>query len=48
MAKFEWDGKSFVLVEKQNIKAGDFKKIKAAIEENTDIIINRWNEYFNN
>lgn len=25
MAKFDWDGDKFVLVEKQNIKAGDMK-----------------------
>jgi len=47
MAKFDWDGKQFVLVEKHNIKAGDMKKIKFAIDENTDIIISRWNEHFN-
>jgi len=47
MAKFEWNGSEFVLTEKQNIKAGDFKKIKTVIDENADIIINRWNEYFN-
>lgn len=28
MAKFEWDGKNFVLAEKQNIKAGTSKKSK--------------------
>ena len=28
MAKFEWDGKSFVLVEKQNIKRATSKKSK--------------------
>lgn len=47
MAKFEWNGTEFVLVEKLNIKSGDFRKIKAVIDENADIIINRWNEYFN-
>ena len=26
MAKFDWDGDKFVLVDKQNIKAGDMKK----------------------
>lgn len=47
MAKFDWDGEHFVLDEKHNIKANDMKKIKAAIDENIDIIISRWNEHFN-
>ena len=47
MAKFDWDGEQFVLVEKHNIKAGDMKKIKFAIDENADITISRWNEHFN-
>lgn len=47
MAKFEWNGKEFILTEKEGIKAGDFKKIKTVIDENADIIIKRWNEYFN-
>ena len=46
MAKFIWNGTEFELFEKQDIKANDFKKIKNAIDENTDIIIKRWNEYF--
>lgn len=47
MAKFEWNGMEFVLSEKQGIKANDFRKIKAVIDENADIIIKRWNDYFN-
>jgi len=47
MAKFVWDGREFVLTEKQGIKAGDFRKVKAVIDENADIVIKRWNEYFN-
>ena len=47
MAKFEWNGYEFVIVEKQNIKTGDFHKIKIVIDENADIIIKRWNEHFN-
>ena len=35
-----------MLREKENVKAGDLKRIKAVIDENTDIIINRWKEYF--
>ena len=47
MAKFEWNGTEFILTEKMGIKAGDFRKIKDVVDENADIIINRWNEYFN-
>ena len=47
MAKFTWDGVAFVLFEKEGIKANDLKKIKKVIDENADIIISRWNEYFN-
>ena len=45
-AVFDLVGASFVLREKQNIKANDQKKIEAAIEENKDIIIKRWKEHF--
>ena len=41
------DGSEFVLTERQGIKANDFRKIKVVIDENADIIISRWNEYFN-
>lgn len=47
MAKFEWNGKEFILVEKEGIKANDYKKIKKVVDENADIIIKRWNEHFN-
>ena len=47
MAKFEWNGTEFALVERHGIKAGDFKKIKAVIDENADIIIAQWNKHFN-
>ena len=47
MAKFEWNGTEFILTEKQSIKTGDYRKIKSVIDENADIIISRWNEYFN-
>lgn len=46
-AKFDLVGDNFEMVEKINIKANDFKRIKEVIDENKDIIINRWNEYFN-
>ncbi|MBP5361163.1 MAG: DUF4160 domain-containing protein [Bacteroidaceae bacterium] len=47
VAKFNWNGEEFVLSEKHGIKANDYKKIKDVIDENADIIISRWNEYFN-
>lgn len=46
MAKFEWDGASFVLSDSHNIKAGDMKKIKTVIDDNADLIIKRWEEHF--
>lgn len=45
-AKFNWNGTEFVLSEKVGIKANDYKKIKKVIDENADIIVSRWNEYF--
>lgn len=47
-AKFDWNGTKFVLKEKQDIKAGDMKNIKSVIDENADLIVDRWNEYFFN
>ena len=44
--KFDWDGKEFVQVEKTGIKANDFKKIKKMVDDNADIILKRWKEYF--
>lgn len=46
MAKFDWNGSNFVVTERQNIKAGDFKKIKKAIDENAQLIIKFWNMHF--
>jgi hypothetical protein len=46
-SKFEWNGTEFAIVERHGIKAGDFKKIKAVIDENADIIIAQWNKHFN-
>lgn len=45
-AVFDYDGTAFVLREKHGIKANDMKRIVAVIEENKDIIINRWEGYF--
>ena len=46
MAKFVWNGMAFELSGKQGIKANELKKIKSIIDENADIVINRWKEYF--
>lgn len=46
-AKFVFDGEEFVLQESKNIKLNDLKRISKVIQENKDIIIKRWNEYFN-
>lgn len=46
MAKFDWNEKEFVLVEKAGIKANDLKKIKKMVDDNADIIIKRWKDYF--
>lgn len=45
-AKFEWDGNQFVLVLSHNIKANVMKKIKRMVDENSDIIMKRWELYF--
>lgn len=45
-AKFIWNGTEFELFEMQGIKTNDLKKIKNMIDENADIIIDRWNNYF--
>lgn len=43
---FDWDGEKFILREKHNIKSNDLKRIKYVIDENSDIILKRWEEYF--
>ena len=45
-AKFEWDGEHFVLTQSHGIKAGTMKKIKQMVDDNADIIVARWNDYF--
>jgi len=44
-AKFVWNGKFFELLESKDIKKNDLKKISFVIDENADIIINRWNKH---
>lgn len=45
-AKYVWDGRMFILQEVHNIKLGDRRKIEAMIDENSDLIIKRWEELF--
>ena len=45
-AVFDWNGDVFVLREKYNIKTSDLKRIKNVIDENSDIILKRWQEIF--
>ena len=45
-AKYVLAEDAFVLKETYGIKASDRKKIELTIEENKDIIISRWKEYF--
>lgn len=47
IAKFVYTEKGFELLEYANIKQNDLKKISEAIDENEDIIVKRWDEYFN-
>ena len=43
---FDLVGDGFVLREERGIKANDLKKIEGVIDENKDIIIDRWKEHF--
>ena len=45
-AKYVLAEDTFVLKATHGIKASDRKKIELTIEENKDIIISRWKEYF--
>lgn len=46
-AKYDYTGICFELRESKGLKANSLKKIKQVIDENQDIIVSRWNEYFN-
>ena len=46
MAIFDQNGERFVLREKRNIKNNDLKRITFVVEENSDIILKRWQTYF--
>ena len=43
---FQWNGKEFVEKERVNIKNGDFRRIKTIIDNNADIIQERWESFF--
>ncbi|MBF1617573.1 DUF4160 domain-containing protein [Prevotella sp.] len=45
-AKYNYDGNNFVLSISKGLKNNELKKIKFVIDENKDIIISRWKEYF--
>ena len=47
IAKFEWNETEFILKEQQGIKKSDLKKIEKVINDNADLIVLRWNHYFN-
>ncbi len=47
IAIYDWNEDGFPLRESHGIKPNDLKKIKMAIDKNTDIIIKRWEEHFN-
>ena len=47
-AKYVWNGTAFEALEIQEIKPSDVKKIKKVSDENADIIVKRWKEYFEN
>lgn len=47
IAKFEWNETEFILKEQQGIKVSDIKKIEKVINDNADLIVLRWNHYFN-
>lgn len=46
-ARYELVGSSFILKESFGLKSNDIKRISQVIEDNTQIIIKHWNNYFN-
>jgi len=45
-AKLVWDGEGFRLEESNGIKANDLQRIERAVQENADLILSRWYEFF--
>lgn len=46
-ARYVWDGVEFVRAEHHGLSKADIRKIEMMIDENSDIIVRYWNEYFN-
>lgn len=46
VAKFELRGEKFFLLYSENIKVSDLRKLERSVNENVDIIVNRWHEVF--
>lgn len=45
-AKFELQNNRFTLLYSENIKVSDLTRLQKSVNENVDIIIERWHEYF--
>ena len=45
-ARFELVEDKFVLIESDHIKVSDLNRLQKSVNENADIIIDRWHEYF--
>ena len=45
-ARFDLEGRNFVLKEHFGIKAGDLRRIKEAVDVNKDVIIDFWKKIF--
>ena len=45
-ARFELKDDKFVLIQSENIKVSDLTRLQKSVNENADIIIDRWHEFF--
>ena len=45
-ARFELHGEKFTLSSSKNIKVSDLSRLEKSVNENADIIVERWKEYF--
>ncbi len=45
-ARFELIDGKFVLIESDHIKVSDLNRLQKSVNENVDIIVDRWHEYF--
>ena len=46
VARFELQGEKFILIQSEKIKISDLSRLQKSVNENADIIIDRWHEYF--